>query len=485
MRILVSGATGFVGRALCLRLERDRHGIVAWVRSVDRAQAVLASSVELFESSADLERQVASCDAIVHLAGEAVVGKRWSAARKRALADSRVEMANRLVAALAKAPRAPRVFVSASAVGYYGDRAEERLHEDARPGGDFLARVCVDWERAAEGARAHGARVVCLRTGIVLGPEGGVLGALELPFRLGVGGRLGSGRQYVPWIHLDDLLEMYVRALVDERMDGACNATAPEPATNAEFTRALGETLRRPTILPVPKFVLRAILGEAASAPLASQRAVPARLLELGFRFAHTDLRGALSASLCMHDDVSIARAHDTPSQDYLRRRPPTHVLEQVTRMQAALEETTAFFSQAENLGALTPRGMAFKITTARPIAMHQGTIIDYTIRLGPLPLRWRTLIEVWNGSAGFADSQQRGPYRCWWHEHSFERDGDGTCMRDRVYFSAPLGVIGRLAVQLFIARKLRSIFSYRARAIAWRFGLRERAAAPAQPAPA
>jgi uncharacterized protein (TIGR01777 family) len=297
VRILVTGASGFVGRALSRRLERDRHSIVAWVRSAPRARNALPSGTVIFEAQGEVDRHVAECDAIIHLAGEPVVGKRWSEERKRALFDSRIGLAKRLVAALTQAPRKPRVFVSASAVGYYGDRGDELLREDARAGDDFLARLCVDWERAAEAARAHGARVVCLRTGHALGADGGLLRAMKLPFQLGLGGRLGSGRQYVPWIGLEDLIEMYARACVDEGMSGAYNATAPQPVTNAEFTRALGETLRRPTIFPVPRIVLRAIFGEAAPAMLASQRAIPARALELGFSFAHSDVRSALEAS--------------------------------------------------------------------------------------------------------------------------------------------------------------------------------------------
>lgn len=476
MRILVTGATGFVGRALCLRLERSHHQVVALVRNAERARHVLAASVELLELSAgsdgELERCLETCDAVVHLAGEPVVGKRWSAKQKLALRESRIGLGERLVAAMAGCTRRPRVYVSASAVGLYGDRGDEVLDEHASAGDDFLARLCVDWERSAEKARPLGLRVVLLRTGIVLGPEGGVLGAMRLPFLLGLGGRLGSGRQYIPWIQLDDLLEMYLRALEDPAIDGAYNATAPTPVTNADFTRTLGRTLRRPTIVPAPAFALRVALGQAASALLAGQRAVPARFLAVGFRFAHLDLAEALSISLQSAQNVRISTPRELPDHAYVRERRPTHVLEASTLLLAPLEEVAAFFSQPENLATLTPPKMVFRIDTPRPIQMGQGTIIDYTIRLFPLTLRWRTVIEVWNGAAGFADAQQRGPYRCWWHEHSFEQHAQGTLMRDRVFFAAPFGWIGRIAVRLFIAGQLRWIFGYRTHAIAWRFGV-------------
>jgi len=492
MRILLTGATGFVGRALCLRLEREGHRLVAWVRSEARARSVLAASVECLRSDCSeqvLAQELARCDAVLNLAGENVAGGRWSAKRKRALVDSRVGLTQRIVRAMAAAARAPRVFVSSSAVGIYGERGAEILTEDSQPGEDFLARLCVDWESAAMQAAALGARVVCLRTGIVLGPEGGVLGKLQTPFRLGLGGRLGSGRQFFPWIALDDLLEMFVRALEDERMLGAFNATSPEPVSNAEFTRALGAALQRPTLLPVPRLALRLAMGEASTALLASQRALPTRWLGLGYGFLRPELAAALRAIFDAPRGVRIEAAREVPAHEYLRRRPPTHVLTQETLLEAPIEDVARFFSQAENLGTLTPPGMAFEILTPRPIAMHQGAWIDYRIHLGPLPLRWRTVIEVWDPPAGFADSQHRGPYGCWWHEHAFERAGQGTRMRDRVFFSAPFGLLGRAAVPLLIAPKLRWIFGYRSSGIGWRFGVRTPslqaprvAAAPAMP---
>jgi uncharacterized protein (TIGR01777 family) len=297
MRILITGATGFVGKPLCRKLARDGHQLAAWVRSVPRARAALPAAVQCFDAETELERHVHACDAIVHLAGEPVVEKRWTEKRKRAVFDSRVGLANRLAAALTRAPEKRRAFITASAVGYYGDRGDEVLREDAKPGDDFLAQLCVAWEAAAETARSPLTHVARMRTGHVLGQGGGLLGALEKPFKLGIGGKLGSGRQFVPWIALEDLVAMYAKAVTDDRVDGAFNATAPNPVTNAEFTRALGETLHRPTLLPVPRFVLRTIFGERAPAMLSSQRALPARFETLGFAYAHRDVRGALRAS--------------------------------------------------------------------------------------------------------------------------------------------------------------------------------------------
>lgn len=478
MRILITGATGFVGRALCLRLSRDGHRLVAWVRRPEQARCVLAADVELLDASSDprdvaLEREISRCDAIVHLAGEPVVGRRWNARRKQSLVDSRVASASRLVAALSRAERRPRTWIGASAVGYHGDRGDRALDEDSPPAHDFLGDLCQRWERASGAARAHGARVVLIRIGLVLGPQGGVLGAMERPFRLGLGGRLGSGRQFWPWIHIDDLLEMFVRALVDPTIDGAYHGTAPEPATQAEFTRTLGRVLRRPTWLPVPAFALRIGMGEAASALLASQRALPKRWLAAGFRFRFAELAKALEDCLGADRELSVSADTLPRDHDYLRDRRPTHVLERTTWLDAPRAEVALFFSRAENLGAMTPPDMPFRILTPTPIAMAAGTTIDYRISLAGLALRWRTRIERWSGADGFVDVQLRGPYRAWWHEHEFTEVGPSrTKMVDRVRFALPGGWLGRLCGFGLVAAKLRGIFGYRTRAMRWRFGV-------------
>ncbi len=296
MRIFITGSTGFIGRALVLRLQRDGHSVVAWVRDEKRALSQLGADVQLFSMDCDdaqLAQMLAGCDAVVNLAGEPLIG-RWTSARRARLTASRVKLTERLVDAMAAASRIPRVLVSGSAVGYYGNRGDELITEDSTPADDFLARLCRDWERSARSAEAGGTRVVLLRTGIVLGRSGGALAKLLPPFRFGLGGPLGSGQQYMPWIHLHDEVEIIVTALEDERYLGPINATAPNPVTNREFTRALGRVLHRPAFLPLPGFVLKAVLGEAASVLLDGQQAAPQELLELGFPFAFPEIGDAL-----------------------------------------------------------------------------------------------------------------------------------------------------------------------------------------------
>jgi len=299
MRVTVTGAGGLIGSRLVelLRargdqvtiLSRSPHaGATAWNPLAEPAPAGALDGV----------------DAVVHLAGEPIA-QRWRPAVREAIRTSRTVGTANLVAGIAAAADPPRVLVSASAVGYYGNRGAERLTEESAPGSDFLAEVCVEWEHAAFAARELGLRVGVLRTGVVLDRHGGALAKMLPPFQLGVGGPVAGGRQYVSWISLGDLATLYVAALDDARYDGPFNATAPAPVTNAELSRALGRALHRPAVLPVPAAALQLLYGEMAQIVTDSQNAVPARALELGHRFEHAALEDALSAALRRGDGVS------------------------------------------------------------------------------------------------------------------------------------------------------------------------------------
>jgi uncharacterized protein (TIGR01777 family) len=306
MRVFLTGATGFLGRALGARLRREGHAVVAWVRAAGRARSVLGDGVELVDvaaGEAGLRAALARCDAVVNLAGEPVLS-RWTEQRRAALRASRVDLTARLAGALAGVDPRPRVLVSGSAVGFYGDRGAERLTEASNAGTGFLPELCAAWEGAAMGAERAGTRVACLRTGVVLGREGGALAQMLPPFRLGVGGRLGTGEQFLPWIHLEDWVRAALFALMDERVRGAVNVTAPVPVSNREFTRLLAGTLGRPAFLPVPGFALRVLFGEAASILLESQRAEPGRLAALGFAHAFPTLEPALRELLAKQRSV-------------------------------------------------------------------------------------------------------------------------------------------------------------------------------------
>jgi uncharacterized protein (TIGR01777 family) len=295
MRVAVTGATGFVGRALCTELSRGGHRVLALTRDPKRAHALLPGVEAIAWDAADTG--LPTVDAVVNLAGESVAG-RWSDAKKRKIRESRVSGTRRLVEAIARAEQRPAAFVSTSAVGYYGDRGEETLTEASGPGADFLAEVCRDWEAEAQRAAGLGLRVVVLRLGVVLDRDGGPLAQMLTPFRLGAGGPLGSGKQWFPWIHRADAAGLFRFALERSEVTGALNAVAPEQARNGEFARSLGRALHRPALLPAPALALRLLLGEFADTLLGSQRVLPERTQAAGYEYRFPQLDAALRAIL-------------------------------------------------------------------------------------------------------------------------------------------------------------------------------------------
>jgi uncharacterized protein (TIGR01777 family) len=298
MRVLIAGATGFVGRALVAALQREGHAIVAWSRSIERTRTLLGATTDVLSMAngdAALVTELARCGGVVNVAGESIAGGRWTATRRRQLVASRVDLTKRIADALAAASPRPTVLISASAVGYYGNRGAETITELASPGNDFLSQLAVGWEAAAGSARDLGVRVVQLRSGVVLGRNGGALARMLPVFRLGLGGRFGSGEQYFPWIHLRDEVGVIATALMDARYEGPLNLVAPDIVTNQEFVRTLGGVLGRPTVFAVPAFALKLALGELADTLLGGQRVQPKRLLELGYQYAFPQLAGALN----------------------------------------------------------------------------------------------------------------------------------------------------------------------------------------------
>jgi uncharacterized protein (TIGR01777 family) len=303
VKIVVSGSTGLIGRALVRSLVDDGHAVVRLVRAGSRRVAsppapagqTLVTDIEWTPVQGRLEAGILDgADAVVHLCGESVAD-RWNAEKKQRIRDSRVRTTAVLASAAASASPKPKAFLCASAVGFYGSRGEEVLTEESAPGQGFLACVCREWEGAAAAAVEAGIRTVWMRFGIVLHPSGGALAKMLPPFRMGMGGPIGSGRHYVSWISLDDAVAA-IRFLIETpSVSGPVNVCAPEPVTNLDFSRALGRVLHRPSMVAVPPSMLRIMFGEAADEVLlASQRVVPRRLLDAGFPFAHTELESAL-----------------------------------------------------------------------------------------------------------------------------------------------------------------------------------------------
>jgi uncharacterized protein len=293
MKILVSGASGLVGSAVVVNLSSKGADVLQLVRGAQRQEEnqILWNPEKGIEDASRLE----ALDAVIHLAGEPIAEGRWTEEKKRRIRESRVRGTGILAKTLAGLQRKPSALLSASAVGYYGSRGSEILTEGSQPGDDFLARVCREWEEATAPASEAGIRVVHMRFGIILSSAGGALAKMLTPFKLGVGGRLGSGDQYMSWIALDDVVGVIDYLLEKDSLSGPVNTVAPQAVTNSEFTKALGEALSRPTLFPVPKFAMRIAFGEMADiALLASQRVEPARLKSSGYVFKYPELRAAL-----------------------------------------------------------------------------------------------------------------------------------------------------------------------------------------------
>ena len=306
MRIFVTGGTGLIGRRLLRRLMERGDQLVILTRRFAHARQRFGPDVTLIEGdpmrSGDWMDAIADCDAVIHLAGENIFSRRWNTAFKTLLHDSRIYSTQFVVEALRRRPRRadgqPKTLVNASAIGYYGSHGDEELTEDSPPGTDFLAKLCVEWENAARAAESAGIRVALVRVGVVLDKEGGALAKLLTPFKLGAGGPLASGRQWMSWIHHADLVRLFLLALDNPDATGPLNGTAPNPVTNRDFGKALGHVLHRPSFVWTPGLALRVLVGEAATLVETGQRVLPKRALGLGYSFQYSTLEAALAQIL-------------------------------------------------------------------------------------------------------------------------------------------------------------------------------------------
>jgi len=293
MQILITGATGLIGRRLTERLLGQSHRITALTRAPERAAKLLGPEVMLWKTLDD-KTSLDGFDAVINLAGEPIADKRWSKDQKQKLCDSRWKITERLATLINASQNPPSVFISGSAVGYYGDQGQALVPEDEPPNKQFTWQLCARWEALAQAAESDHARVCLLRTGIVLAKKGGALAKMVLPFRAGLGGPFGNGQQYMPWIHIDDMVNGIIFLLMHETLSGPFNMVSPYPARNEQFSALLGEVLHRPAFMRVPAGVVRLLMGESAVLVLGGQRAVPRKLEDAGFVYSHQDLKEAL-----------------------------------------------------------------------------------------------------------------------------------------------------------------------------------------------
>jgi uncharacterized protein len=298
MKILVTGGTGFVGRVLIKELQTAGHQVVVLTRNIPKAALTLGSSCQYFQwlhsDSLPPAQAFDGVDGVINLMGEGIADKKWDEEQKKKIYNSRIDGTAKLVEAIAALPKKPRVLVSTSAIGIYGNRGSEEIKEESDLGTDFLSDVCKDWEREANRALDLGLRVAIMRVGVVLGRKGGALKKMLPIFKLGAGGPVGAGTQYMSWIHVEDLARMYVEAITNDSIKGPYNCTAPYPATNAQFTKELGRVLKRPAFMPAPAFALKIVFGEMSTVLLDGQKVLPTHFKEKKFRYQYPTLEMAL-----------------------------------------------------------------------------------------------------------------------------------------------------------------------------------------------
>lgn len=439
LRILITGATGLVGRNLMRHLLLLGHDVSALVRSPKSVIELPAQKVFSWTKSGQVPHEaLLNQDVVIHLAGEGIAERRWTSARKQSLMDSRCAVSRSLVKTLAeiKPDARPKVLIAASAIGYYGDSGDAPVDESSPPGHDFLADICQKWE--AENLRAEDSnlRVVIMRFGVILAKEGGALKKMGPAV-------IGSGRQWLSWIHIDDVLRFTALAAEDQNLKGVYNLTSPQAVTNREFTKAFAKALKYPFVISVPAVVLRLALGEMSSMLTAGQNVAPKRLLAAGFKFQYPDLSQALSE---IYGTDSFLDSHLIVNQFVALPRT----------------EVFPFFSKAENLETLTPPWLKFQVTKTSTTAVEKNTLIDYRLNIHGVPVGWRTLISEWNPDSSFVDEQLRGPYKKWHHLHLFESVPGGTLLRDEVTFRVPGWILGRLFLNTWIQHDVNRIFSFR-----------------------
>ena len=448
MKILITGATGFVGKRLVRALINLGHKVSVLTRDTESARKRLPLICTFYKWEPELyppsSQSFDGVDAVIHLAGENIADGRWTSKRKNLIKNSRVLSTRNLVSTLASIKNPPKIFISSSAVGFYGKNKHVELYESLDSGKDFLAEVCKEWEKEAFKAKDRNIRTVALRIGIVLGYEGGAMKKILPPFWAGVGGKLGDGDQWMSWIHVKDLVEMITHCIENNSIQGVYNATSPEPVTNKEFTKCLAKMLRRPALIPVPKFALKIILGEMSDLLLGSLKVSSLKIIESGYKFKFPDLNSALS-DICTNSTNEFIVEHWLP---------------------LPIDKVFSFFKEPKNLEKITPDYLNFKVLKQSSNVISEGTKINYRLSLHGFPMWWQSKIVDWEPNQKFSDTQTHGPYNHWYHTHEFEEKEGGTLIRDHVKYKLPLGIPGDCVVGSWVQKDLENIFDYRRKKI-------------------
>ncbi len=457
MKVLMTGGTGLIGSELGLELTKAGHELVILTRNPTNSYKkcpfphTALKWDSLFDSSIP---EVSGVEGIINLAGLGIADQRWSASYKKNLTDSRVKSSNQVKSFAMKNQESLKFVLSASAIGYYPKNSPIDFKEDAEAGLDFMAQLCKKWEAPIiELSQNSSVRCVIPRIGIVLTPQGGALSKMIPPLNSGLGGPLGSGSQMMSWIHQYDLIRLLIHLIKDQNCKGIYNAVSSQPKTNKDFTRALGQILQKPTLLPAPAFAIKLALGEMSTLVLDGQKISNQKVLTSGFKFEFDNLDLALESLL---GDLSKLK-----TQKIYKQWIPK-----------PLDQVWSFFSDPKNLGKLTPPSSHFTHVSQTPGDMKVGTEIIHKIYLFSfLPVIWKSRITKWSPQTHFADNQIKGPFAHWEHTHSFESLNGGTLIIDHLVFKAPLGYPGYHLGRFKIESDLKQVFDFRVQKLHKMFG--------------
>lgn len=458
MKILITGGSGFVGESIVLSLIRAGHELVLLSRNPQKLYDRYGSLVRCYEwdalSGPPEKEAFNGVETIINLMGEGVAEKRWSHAQKQRIYNSRVVGTQYLVDGAKQYAPKLSAFITTSAIGYYDHTVDKALDENAPSSDSFLSKTCQDWEDSAKTIQSNSnVRFVCFRVGVVLG-DGGALSKMKDPFLMGLGGQISSGKQWMNWIHRDDLSTLFVSAAQDVSFKGTYNAVSPGNVTNKVFTKALGKALCRPTLFRVPKIALKLLLGGLSQELLEGQKVIPQALLNKNFDFKFTTIEEALEKALNI---IYL------PHRKQFIRTSRLHVIQYLKQDK---QKVFDFFSTAQNLERITPPFLQFKITSQSTPSIQKDTVFHYKLKVRGIPIRWQSLICDWNPIDSFVDTQIKGPYKVWHHTHRFLSIKEGTLIEDDVYFAPPrVPLLGKF-ITAYVKKDVKKIFDYRKKVI-------------------
>ena len=449
MKVLITGSTGLVGKELGKKLVMEGHSLVVLVRNAEKAKLDLPFPAEIFEwygqKDLPLVEALKGVEAVIHLAGESIASDRWTEKRKKQIYDSRI-LSTRILAEAINKTASVKTFISASAIGIYGNTGNELISETHAQGKDFLANVFQNWEFETKRVDTR-VRVVNLRIGVVLSRQGGALEKLIPLFSAGLGGVIGNGSQWMSWIHIQDLVNLCSFSLTQESIRGPYNAVASSPVTNKIFSQCLAKAIGRSLFFPVPSLVMKIAMGDMSTIVLASQNVNSQKITDAGFKFTYPQIEGAF--------DEICSPIHNG-QREYLAEQWVPHTS----------KEIFPFFCNEKNLEKLTPDFLNFKVLKKSTNEIQEGTLIEYQLKLHGIPLKWKSKIGKWEPGTSFVDDQVAGPYKRWNHTHEFIPMSSGTLMRDRVSYTLPLGRIGDLLLSWKLVKDVNRIFTYRRKVI-------------------